>query len=387
MSDWFERNRLKLLTGCFAPLIIVLLWFFLSGAGQEQLPALSDAPSSTEPGNPPSRLSESLAKRRAVRAEESAAESAALQAVLACWDKAKKSLTGQALLDAHQEIAKDAVMQLGGGDELLKFLEFLKKNGQGDLREWVMTERMKDLFSSPEKGPAARQWLLGIEDEKVQMSFCVAAGQGFQGPGFKDYLDFFASIHSQSLLMGGYFSEMAKHDPEGAIKGYFAARPPKVDFTSLEQVMASVPTGSDFTSISGLVPGDSQTLAKNARRALFGAWATSAPEDAADYIVRNSKLVHADQLGPVLAQWVKSDPTAAAGWAQGLDPGEHRDIAMASQSRQLVATSPAQAWELAVGIPDAKRREEAMKEVHRQWMKQDPSAADTAWKLMSGEKK
>jgi hypothetical protein len=75
-----------------------------------------------------------------------------LQAIFTRWDEAKRDLSGQALLDARREIAKDAMMQLGGSDGLLKFLEFLKKEGQGDLREWVTTEGIKDLFASPEKG-------------------------------------------------------------------------------------------------------------------------------------------------------------------------------------------------------------------------------------------
>lgn len=309
-------------------------------------------------------------------------ESATLQAVFGRWDEAKRNLTGQALLDARMAISADAVMQLGGGDGLLQFLEFLKKEGQGDVRQWVLTEGMKNLFSSPEKSAAAREWLLGLENAKFQEAVCFPAGQGFQGPGFKEFLDLLPNIHSQSSLMGGYFSEMAKHDPEGAIKGYFAARPPAVDFSALKHVMGAVPPGSDFVAISGMVPGDSQTLAKNARQALFGAWAASAPQEAADYILSNTKLVHSDQLAPVIAQWMSSDPAAATAWVEGLVPGEHRDIAVASQSRQLIPEDPAGAWQVALGIPDAKRREEAMKAVHREWMKKDPKSADAAWKSM-----
>lgn len=77
-----------------------------------------------------------------------------------------------------------------------------------------------------------------------------------------------------------------------------------------------------------------------------------------------------------------SDPAAATAWVEGLAPGEHRDIALASQSKQLIPDNPARAWELAMAIPDTQRREEAMKAVHREWMKVDPKTADSAWKAM-----
>jgi hypothetical protein len=336
---------------------------------------------------PPKSLRDRLAQRREARAEQAGESTAALQSALERWDQAKVNLTGQALLDARQELARDAVLQIGGSDALLRFLEFLKKEGQGDLREWVMTEGMKEIFSSAEKGPAAREWLMGLEDLKLQESLCFGAGQGFQGPGFKEFLDSFGSIHSQSRLLGGYFSEMAKTDPEGAVQAYFKARPAAVDFTSLKHVMAAVPPGSDFVKLSSMVPADGPTLATEARKALLGAWAASAPQEAADFILSNSKQAKPFQLAPVIEAWMVVDPAAASAWVQDLAPGEHRDIALSSQSKLLIPEDPARAWELAMGIPDKTRREEAMKTVHREWMKVDPKTADAAWKEMRGEKK
>lgn len=367
--------------------LILIVFKVRARSGAYSDSGTSDVYSPTQSASPQGNLADRLAKRREARQAESTERSAALQAIFARWDEAKLNLSGQALLDARREIARDAVMQLGGSEGLLKFLEFLSKEGQGDLREWVITEGLKDLFASPEKSPAAREWLLGIEDLKLQESFCFAAGQGFKGPGFKDYIDSFGSIHSQSRLLGGYFSEMAKTDPEGAIQAYFKTKPAKVDFTSLKHVMAAVPAGSDFTKISGMVPPDGPTLATDARKALLGAWAASAPQEAADYILGNSKQVKPFQLAPVIEAWMTSDPAAATAWVDGLAPGEHRDIALASQSKLMIPENPARAWELALAIPDAKRREEAMKAVHREWMKVDPKTADAAWKSVEGEKK
>ncbi|WP_367871110.1 hypothetical protein [Luteolibacter sp. Populi] len=324
---------------------------------------------------------------RKARESKAAEKADVLLSLYKRWDEAEGSLKGQVLLDVRQQIARDAVVHLGGHDLLLKFLEFLEAEGQGDLREWVLSEGLRELFSSPERGEAAREWLVDLEVAKLQESMSFTAGQTFQGPGFKAYLDSFESIHSQSRLLGGYFSEMAKQDPSGAVKGFLATKPAKVDFTAMKYVMAAVPAGSDFVSISAMVPPDSQALAKTSRRALLGAWAASAPQEAGDYILGNTKLVHADQLGPVVEQWMQIDATAAAAWVQGLAPGDHRDIAMASQSKQLAAGDPAQAWPVAMAVADKKRREEAMHEVHRLWMKTDPKTADAAWKEMRGEKK
>ena len=379
-----RQKTKKLLVGAIA-VTFGISCIFYTRSGQP--PASSVSTSAAQSNRPSSRLAERLAKRRDSRMADSDESTASLQAIFARWDEAKLSLSGQALLDARREIARDAVMQLGGSEGLLKFLEFLNKEGQGDLREWVITEGLKELFESPEKSPAAREWLLGIEDLKLQSSLCFAAGQGFKGPGFKEYIDSFESIHSQSRLLGGYFSEMAKTDPEGAIQAYFKTRPAKVDFTSLKHVMAAVPAGSDFTKISGMVPADGPTLATEARKALIGAWAAAAPQEAADYILSNTKLVKPFQLAPVIEAWMTSDPAAATAWVDGLAPSEHRDVALASQSKLMIPENPARAWELALAIPDTKRREEAMKAVHREWMKVDPKTADAAWKTMRGQKK
>lgn len=312
--------------GMIGLLAVSLSWFFLSGVND---PSSSDpsASSSSSEANRPFTLAERVAQRRQAREAAAKEYSAALQAIYARWDETKRELTGPALVDARKEIARDAVMQLGGGDALFKFLEFLKNEGQGDLIEWVTGEGMKELFAS-ERAEEARAWLLGIEDLKLQESMCFAAGQGFKGPGFKEYLDSFGSIHSQSRLLGGYFSEMAKSDPEAAVKGFLAAKPPKVDFTALRHVMAAVPPGSDFVALSGMVPADGPTLATNARKALLGAWAASAPQEAADYILSNTRLVKAEQLGPVIEAWLEQDAAGAREWVEGLGEGEHRKIGM-----------------------------------------------------------
>ena len=387
MIDWSQRNMTKSLMAVIAIVTVGAGWLFFSGKDDPSSDDASASSSSSGGSKRPASLTERLARDKQARESESSEGSAALQAVYARWDEAKRGLTGQALLDAREGIAKDAVMQLGGSDALLKFLDFLKKEGQGDLREWVITEGVKDLFASTDKGPAAQEWLRGLQDAKVQESLCFAAGQGFKGPGFKEYLDSFTSIHSQSRLLGGYFSEMAKTNPEGAIQAYFKAKPAKVDFTSLKHVMAAVPAGSDYTKIAGMVPGDSQSLAKSARKALLGTWAVSAPAEAGDYILSNKGKVHADQLGTVIEVWMANDPGGARHWVEGLEEGEHRDIAMASLSRQMMPSDPAQAWTVAMAIPDTKRREEAMEAVHQEWMKKDPKAADAAWKTMRGQKK
>lgn len=329
------RSRLTY-AGYFAIALVVILvvWLFLNRSpenqgSKSQAAASSNSGAAKDKLRPTGTLSE-----RASRARQSPSDSgAALQAIYARWDKAKNNLTGQALLDERKQIARDAILELGDSDAFLQFLDLLKKEGQGDLREWVLTEGLAELFASEEKAEDARKWLLEIKDEKVQEAMCFAAGQGFRGPGFKQYLDSFGSIHSQSRLLGGYFAKMAEHDPEAAVKGFIANKPAKVDFTALKHVMAAVPTGSDFVGISAMVPGDGQSLAKSARRSLIGAWAKSAPQEAADYILSNSKLVHADQLGPVIEQWMISDPASAETWIQGLAPGEHRDIATATQAK------------------------------------------------------
>lgn len=359
-----------LLTGTVAILIVGGIFLFKPDAPASK----EDTPKQTPAG-----------RKKEARVAADKASEIALNDIMARWKRATRSTQSQELVDVKRELAQEAVDRVGGTDALLEFIELLKKEGQGDLCEWIEGEGMKRLFAS-QRSKEAREWLLELEDKKLRVSFCFGAGSGFRDPDFKDYLNTLGDPQAQSQLLTGYCANLAASDPTKAVQSFIKLKPAKVDFTGMKHVMAAIPPGADFVAISQSFPDDSKTLARDSRKALLQSWARSNPQAAADYVLANSKLVNPEQLGPVIETWDKQDRGSASAWTQGLAPGEYRDVATAALAERLADENPAQAWELAAKMSPTPRREKALGAVHAVWSKSDPKAANNAKAKMAPPK-
>lgn len=247
-------------------------------------------------------------------------------------------------------------------DSLGHFLWYLRIQHQGEVLDWMLNEEMIVWFSGADSS-YARGWVLTLGDKEVQKKLAFVAGRGLSGDveGLKEFFELTEDVDVKSRALAGYCAAGALADPAAAIDTFHALRPKGGDFAGLQQVMEAVPSGSDFIGLSGKLPGDSKTLAKNARRALLRKWAKSAPQAAADYVLGNKKLVHADQLGVVTERWGEKDITAAVVWVDGLKNGDYGDQALAGLVRSYGMENAEWGRETAAVIGNAKLRNEVMK--------------------------
>lgn len=294
------------------------------------------------------------------------------------WDETVKSNTGEALLAKQHDLAMEAV-KLGGSGELLSFLKFLNEMGATDLREQLLTGGIAEVFAGA-NAKETRNWLVTVKDLKLREKLCYLAGKNFTGDGLKEYIAaFHPDDHSQSAFLVGYCRELAQSDPEGAVKKFIEFRPSNVTYDGYVEIMAALPPTANFAKLSSEIPDDSQGLAGKARKALLQSWSATRPEEAAQYVLSNSKLAFPAQMGVVVEKWAATSPDAAAAWIDALSPGKPRDEGTAALTRNWTASDPIKAWEFAGKVGDLNKRVEVATAVFNEWIKTDRAAATNAW--------
>lgn len=298
------------------------------------------------------------------------------------WEQLGNGLTGEALLARQRRYAAEAVSKLGGSDELLKFLDFLKEKGANDLRDWVIKTAAGDLFTG-EHASASRDWLRTVDDAKLREALCYQAGERFTGPGLKEFIaSFELDDHCQSAVITGYCKVVAKNDPDLAMKTFFDLKPPKMDASGLTMIYTDLPPTSDFVKLASKLPEDSKTLARTARTALLQSWATAKPEEAAQYVLSNTTLASPMQMGTVVGTWAKTSPDAAAKWVSSLSAGTYRDEGTAALAGCFSKTDPVKAWQHASQVGDFQKRVDTATVVFKDWERIDHNGATAAWNTL-----
>jgi hypothetical protein len=296
------------------------------------------------------------------------------------WQVLSSVLDGQDLLEKQLEMAERAGSELGAGPELQSFLDFLKKQGAGDVREWLLDDGFDGLFAGTD-AEAARRWLLTVEDEALQTRFLRQAGEEWTGAGFKDYFNQWDWLHhGQAQLLTGYCASLAKTDALGAMRLFKELCIPKrISYDTLDQVILNAPPDSKFLEMASFFDEDDRPLAKTSRRAVLAKWAETSPKDAAQYVIGNTAMVHADQLEVVAAQWARESVPEATQWLNALSPGLQRDHGMRGLADHLAESDPARAFVLATAIGDVDLKLKTATEVFHEWAKTDRAAAEAAW--------
>lgn len=298
------------------------------------------------------------------------------------WDQVGAGLKGEALLAKQREFATEALAKLGGSDELLKFLDFLKEKGANDLRDWVIKTGSADLFTG-EKAAAARNWLKTVDDAKLREALCFKAGENFSGPGLKEFVaSFEPDDHCESAVLTGFCRALAKSDPDSAMKTFFEMKTPRMDASGLTMIYTDLPPGSDFVKLASKLPEDSKTLARTARTALLQSWATARPEEAAQYVLSNTTLASPIQMGAVVGTWAKSSPDEATKWVNSLSAGTYRDEGTAALAGHFSKTDPVKAWQYASQVGDFQKRVDTATVVFKDWEKIDHNGATAAWNTL-----
>ena len=299
------------------------------------------------------------------------------------WNELPSQFSGKDLITKQRELAYEALGKLAGGVELTQFLQFLKNKGAADLCQEIIDGGMVDLFRG-EKGEAMRNWVLSVEDFALKEQLMLQAGMAYDG---KDLAAFFERIgtypnghNSQCRFMTGYCSTMAKTDPLGAIKFYGEmCHPKKITNHGLEKVMEYVQPNADYLAIATVIKEDNAGLSKNTRRSLLNNWSQHKPAEAAQYVMSNTSVVHADQMAVVMKQWAQQDPEQAAAWIAGWDGSEHKDQGCLILAQTLKLAKPADAFVMASHISNFELKVKTATEAFNEWAKIDRKAAEAAW--------
>lgn len=286
-------------------------------------------------------------------------------------------------LAKQRDLALAALPKIGGGEELLKFLNYLTERGAGDLRKELIEKHLGAVFTGPH-AEEAREWLLTVEDEKLREALSLQAGKVFSGAGFKDYFEKmgeYGGLHSQASLLSGYCQTLAASDPEAAVKAYKELGYPKrIDNTGLAAVFEAMPSNTDFVKFATGIGVDTMTLAKLSRSALLRNWAGVKPEEAAQYILSNvNSGVAPDQMAQVVSVWANRSPESAANWIAKAPEGKAKDEGCAALARFWSASDPIKAWDNAARVGDFNKRVETATAVFKEWEKTDRAAAEKAW--------
>lgn len=298
------------------------------------------------------------------------------------WDQVGAGLKGEALLAKQREFATEALSKLGGSDELLQFLDFLKEKGANDLRDWVIKTGSADLFSG-EKAAAARSWLRTVDDAKLREALCFKAGERFTGPGLKEFIaSFEPDDHCQSAVLTGYCKVVARNDPDAAMKTFFDLKAPKMDASGLTMIYTDLPPTSDFVKLASKLPEDSKTLARTARTALLQSWATAKPEEAAQYVLSNTTLASPMQMGTVVGTWAKTAPDEATKWVNSLSAGTYKDEGTAALAGVFSKSDIGKAWQYASQVGDFQKRVDTATVVFKEWERIDHNGATAAWNTL-----
>lgn len=327
-------------------------------------------------------LKPSARARKATKADRTESEQE-LRKFASDFENLSGQNRGPDTLAKQRDLALAALPKIGGGEELLKFLDYLTERGAGDLRKELGEKHLGVVFTGS-RAEEAREWLLSVEDPKSREALSLLAGKAFSGPGFKEYFEEmgnYGGLQSQAALLSGYCQTLALSDPEAAVKVYMElGHPKRIDNTGLAPVYAAMPPGTDFVKFATGIKDDGKTLAKRSRSALLRNWAGVKPEEAAQYVLGNVKSgVAPDQMAQVVSVWAATAPETAASWLAKAPEGRARDEGKTALARHWLATDPVKAWNCAAGVGEFNKRVETATVVFKEWEKTDREAAIRAW--------
>lgn len=300
------------------------------------------------------------------------------------WNEMPSQFSGKELVAKQRDLAYETIAKLAGGAELTQFLQFLKNKGAVDLHNEIVERGMEPFFRG-EKAAAMRDWVLSVHEFKMKEQLMLQVGAAFDGPDLKEFFERVGNSpnghNCQCRLMTGYCSTIAKTDPMEALRVYGKyCYPKRITNAGLAKVMEHVPPTADFVAIAAATAPDSAGLSKNTRRSLLNNWSQHKPAEAAQYVMTNTSVVHADQMAVVMNQWAQKSPTEAETWLAQWDSSPHRDQGSLVLTQQwLKQRNPARAFQSAVQIGDFDLRVKTATEVFQEWEKVDLPSAEKAW--------
>ncbi len=174
-----------------------------------------------------------------------------------------------------------------------------------------------------------------------------------------------------------WFSYVADDHPELAVSYYrqLDAQQQKRVTTNLVSSLVKSDPSAAITFSNSLNDDD---LRKRARESIASSWAYEDPQQASRWAVTLPEAEKSQALQNVVDSWANKNLEAAAEWLASMPASPALDEATSSLSRKLVGVDPEAAMSWAGSITDEKKRQRALYNSARQWIRNDP-ANGKAW--------
>lgn len=281
----------------------------------------------------------------------------------------------------------DAFVRLGSvldsldSEQLMSLMDEVVAMKDLGLLDAINGGLMMRLYDSGVGNERIQAWIENItaapeRDRLLQMAAYMHAETG-RG-GFPDFLAHFNKVEDKSSILQGYYSQLAKSQPERAIREFLDHLPGEVPYSSIAGVIWSVPETSNFRSLAGMVRPDSEPGAAEVRSVLLKKWGMIDPEGAVDYVLKSDHAA-TSQMAVAMESWCSADAAQAIKWlyTQGRSP--KTDEAVKAVIRKRAAINPSETWRLAQLIEDQDARESVHREIYEKWRRYQPEDAEAAW--------
>lgn len=181
------------------------------------------------------------------------------------------------------------------------------------------------------------------------------------------------SPFGSSALIGALEGWWEK-DPAGAEAYALAHIGDAIGQQAIAAVMSAISQKDPLQAAvwAGRIPDD--TARREAYSNLAARWAFTDPKAASEWAATLPPANQREMLNLTASLWSANDPKAAGQWISTLT-GDAYDYAANAYSLNAVDKNPVTALSWAASIAQEKMREDALKQVVKQWMARDPAGA------------
>jgi hypothetical protein len=204
----------------------------------------------------------------------------------------------------------------------------------------------------------ARQWAAAAGDKKSVFDWARGLPEG----------------DTRTLAMDRVFENWGRSDAPAALLEF--DRLPAAQKQSASRALAAGWGRKDPEAALGWAQRLSDSGQKTgAMRAVVGAWAKTRPQEAARRVSAMPPEERAETMTPLVESWASLNAEDAAKWLMAQPAQAGRDGAVLVLSNRISREDPEAGFSLAAGIADPQKRQAAMVQIGREWMRGNSAEA------------
>ncbi|MBK1884178.1 hypothetical protein JIN85_17295 [Luteolibacter pohnpeiensis] len=331
-------------------------------------------------------------KSSSIKITRQSIKNANSQTYIEQWLSISSNLKGLELADKHSQLIQDASNRLQG-HELAEFLAYIINSKEYSSNRMAITVASLQLFEELPRNfeyPDMARWIAQFDDQKAKAELSYNLGIKFSkvaghDAAIRNVMEQLVDTHSQQQFLTGQCTVLALSNPVRAFEEYQFFLPAEGDLSGMKVIAANI--HQDFQKIFDIVSSNEISNTNGARQAVISRWAEEDPENAANYVVRNTESTTPEDLGTAVATWLTVDPNATLLWAQDLPNGDYRQAAMSRIVINMADSDPENAWNLAMHEKMDEGKEQLLRSIYTKWAKTDSSASEIAKKVLDNWEK